>query len=195
MEAIQARTEVDRETLVFDEQPRGALTDHVDGRRITHAYGHRIENGAAILHTEVDGLTISKTLRPDDDGLAVRYVVTAPGGHDGSFAVESSVLPLNLGREVEPEKVETRRDGWIVSQPEGEVGLEASFAPPAEVTHEPLETGSATLEGLQAMHQGSSVRATWELRLRPGETFEVALHLRPVVNRSALSKTSRGVSA
>jgi hypothetical protein len=195
MQAIQARTDVDHDALVFDEQPRGALTDHLDGRRVTQAYGHRIEDGAAILYTEVDGITISKTLRPDDDGLKVHYALTAAAGHEGSFTVESSVLPLNLGREVEPEKVEARSDGWIVSQPEGEVGLEASFDRPAEVTHEPLETGSATLEGLQTMHQGTCVRAKWQLRLRPGETFELGLYLRPVANPDAPSKHDRGVSA
>ncbi|MQA99943.1 MAG: DUF1925 domain-containing protein [Actinobacteria bacterium] len=194
MRAIQARTEMGREPPTFDEQQRGALTDHLDGRRVTQPYEHRIEDGAAIMSTQLDGTTIEKTLRPDDEGLKVNYQLTAAGGHEGSFTMESSVLPLNLGREVEPAKVETRSDGWIVSQSEGEVGLAASFDRPAEVTHEPLETGSATLEGLQTMHQGTSVRTTWELRLRPGERFEVGLHLRPVANPDA-SKTERGVSA
>lgn len=195
MQAIRPRTESDSGTLVFDEGPRGALMDYIDGRPVTGAYDHRIEESAAIMSTEVDGVTIEKTLRPDDAGLEARYVLAASGGHVGSFAVESSVFPLNLGREVVPEKVEMRPHGWIVTQPEGEVGMEASFDPAAEVSHEPLDTGSATLEGLQTMHQGTTVRATWALRLRPGETFEVRLHLRPVVNHEARSKPERGVSA
>jgi hypothetical protein len=63
------------------------------------------------------------------------------------------------------------------------------------VTHEALETGSATLEGLQTMHQGVAVRATWDIDLAEGETFTVELHLHALPNRDAATKEHRGVSA
>lgn len=197
MQAIQARAEIDREPLVFDDHARGALADFVDGARLDHPYEHAIESGGSVrMWTESHGLRIEKAAVADAEELITTYRITRLGEDDpGRFASEASVMPLVLGRDVEDDDVEVLETGWRVTHAEGEVGVEVTVSPPGEVTHEPIETASATLEGLETMHQGTVVTVEWPLELERGESFDIELRWRTITNDRVLTKKERGVSS
>ena len=197
MQAIQAHADVDRESLVFDDHARGALVDFVDGVRLDHTYEHAIESGGSVrMWTESHGLGIEKTAVADAEELITTYRITRLADESPArFATEASVMPLVLGREVKADDVEVFETGWRVTHPEGEVGVEVNVSPPGDVTHEPIETASATLEGLETMHQGTVVTVEWPLELDRGDSFDIELRWRTVVNDSVLTKKERGVSS
>jgi len=109
--------------------------------------------------------------------------------------MESSVMPLVLGRKVESDEIEVTDRGWKVSHPEAEVGIQVDVSVPGTVTSEAIETASATLEGLETMHQGTTVTVEWTLDLETNETLDVELRWRPIVEERALTKKERGVSS
>ncbi|HWL64343.1 MAG TPA: hypothetical protein VNP73_00060, partial [Actinomycetota bacterium] len=115
--------------------------------------------------------------------------------YSGTFASEASVMPLNLGRETQEFSVEVAPSGWRVTQEEAEVSLEVEVDKEPSLTHEPIATASATLEGLKAMAQGVCVTMSWDLELDAGDTFLVETRWRLRVGDVALTKRSRGVSA
>jgi hypothetical protein len=104
-------------------------------------------------------------------------------------------MPLVLGRDVETDDVESTQTSWRVSHPEAEVELRVELSAPATITSEPLETASATLEGLQTMHQGTQVTMRWDVDLAAGDSTTFELRWRPEVNDGALTKKDRGVSS
>jgi len=198
MQASQPRSDVDRDSLVFDEYARGALVDIVDGHRVTDAYEYSVdEGGLARLWTSVDGLRIEKKVSADAEELVAAYEITNDSGsrYEGTFATEASVMPLNLGRELTEIKVEETGSGWRVTQDEAEVVLEVDLGVTARIEHEPIDTASTSLEGLKQMTQGVAVTALWDLALDAGETFSVETRWRLVANTAALTKMERGVSA
>jgi len=197
MEAIQARPDVDRESLVFDDHARGALVDIVDGERVDGAYEYEIEaRGSLRMWTDVRGLRLEKAAVADADDLITTYTVTRTGDENvRRFATEASVMPLVLGRSIDADEVEVTERGWRVSHPEAEVGIEVDMSHPGNVKSQPIETASATLEGLETMHQGTSVTVEWPLDLGRGDSFTVELRWRPVINDNALTKSERGVSS
>ena len=197
MEAIQARADIDRDSLVFDDHARGALVDVVDGERLDHAYEYEVDNGGSLrMWTESHGLRIEKNVVADSEELVTSYRITRIGDEAARrFATEASVMPLVLGRDVDADEVEVTERGWKVSHPEGEVGIQVDVSVAGNVKSQPIETASATLEGLETMHQGTSVNVEWPLDLDRDESFDVELRWRPVVNEKALTKTERGVSS
>jgi alpha-amylase len=197
MQAIQARADVDRDTLVFDEYARGALVDIVDGDRLDHLYDHAIESAGSLrMWTESHGLRIEKTAVADAVELITTYRVTRVADESPrEFAIEASVMPLVLGRDVKADDVEFTKSGWRVTHAEAEVGIEADVSPPGEITSEPIETASATLEGLETMHQGTVVTVSWPLDLDREAALDIELRWRTVVNEKSLTKKERGVSA
>lgn len=197
MEAVQARVDVDRESLVFDDHARGALVDHVDGERLDHPYEYSIEGGGSLrMWTESHGLRIEKTIVADADELISTYRITRLGDDSPRrFASEASVMPLVLGRAVDADEVEVTAAGWKVSHAEAEVGIEVDVTPPGNVKSQPIETASATLQGLETMHQGTSVTVEWPLDLERDGSFDIELRWRTIVNEKALTKTERGVSS
>ncbi|MEA2447507.1 MAG: 4-alpha-glucanotransferase [Actinomycetota bacterium] len=198
MQPIHARVELDREALVFDEHPRGALIDRLNGQRLTHAYNFEIDQGGILrMTTAVDGIKLDKTGTPAGDELIVAYRITNLSGRPfkGPFAIESSVMPLNLGRDVTDDAIDVGPEGWRVSQPEGEVYIDVGLSLEGKTTHETIETASATLEGLMPMKQGMEVTTEWPLDLEQGDMFDLEVRLRPVVNDKALTKKERGVSS
>jgi alpha-amylase len=197
-EPIHARSELDREALVFDEHPRGALIDHLNGQRLTRSYEYQIDQGGTLrMTTAAEGIRIDKTITPSGDELIAAYRLTNVSGRPfrGPFAIESSVMPLNLGRDVTDDTVDAGPDGWRVLQPEGEVHIEAVISLEGKTTYETIETASATLEGLKPMKQGTEIRTEWALDLEHGDAFDLEIRLRPVVNQKALTKKERGVSS
>ncbi len=197
MEAVQARADVDRDSLVFDDHARGALVDIVDGERVDGAYEYEIDAGGSVrMWRDINGLRIEKSAVADADELVTTYRLTKLAD-DGPrrFATEASVMPLVLGRDVDSDDVEVSERGWRVTHSEAEVGIEVDVSVPGNVKFEPIETASATLEGLETMHQGTVVTVDWPLDLDRDETFEVELRWRAVLNDAALTKTERGVSA
>jgi 4-alpha-glucanotransferase len=198
MQASQARGEVDRDALVFDDYGRGALVDFVDGNRLAGPYDYSVDDGGIVtLWTATRGIKVAKQLTADAEELVATYTITNLSGRpfQGSFATETSVLPLNLGREVEEALVESDHNSFRVSQPEAELGLEVGFNRAAEVTGETIVTASATLEGLKPLRQGVAVTTRWDLDLPVHESFNLELRLRPTVNEKALTKVNRGVSS
>ena len=198
MPASSAKAEVDRDALEFDEHRRGALIDIVDGRRVDQPYDFEVpDGGLARLWTTVEGLRIEKKVSADGDELLCVYEITNTSAAriEKSFGSEASVMPLNLGRELEDIELEETPNGWKVVQPEAEVGLEVGVSTPAEITSDKIETAAATLEGLRWMLQGLAVTMSWDLALDPGETFSVETRWKLLVNEAALTKTRRGVSA
>lgn len=197
MEAIQARADVDRESLVFDDHTRGALVDIVDGEYVDRDYEYEIEGGGSLkMWTEVKGLRIEKHAVADAEELLTTYRITRIGDDAARhFATEASVMPLVLGRDVDKDDVEVTERGWKVTHSEAEVGIEVDVSVSGNVTSEPIETASATLEGLETMHQGTVVTVEWPLELERDESFDVELRWRSVVNDKALTKKERGVSA
>ena len=197
MEAIHARADVDRESLVFDDHARGALVDFVDGDRLDHPYEYSVESGGSLqMWTESHGLRIEKNVVADAEELITNYRITRLGEDSPKrFAMEASVMPLVLGRAVDEDDVEITATGWKVSHIEAEVGIEVDVTPPGNIKSQPIETASATLEGLETMHQGTVVGVEWPLDLRRDGTFDIELRWRTVVNEKALTKTERGVSS
>ncbi|MBW3594588.1 MAG: DUF1925 domain-containing protein [Actinobacteria bacterium] len=197
MEAIQARADVDRDSLVFDDRARGALVDIVDGDRIDGPFEYAIADGGSLhMWTTTNGLRIEKIALADADELITTYRLTRVGDRAAKvFAMEASVMPLVLGRSVDADEVVITDRGWKVSHAEAEVGIEVDVSVPGNVKSQPIETASATLEGLETMHQGTAVTMEWPLELDRGESFDVELRWRPVVNDKALTKTERGVSS
>lgn len=198
MEAIQARTEIDREELTFDDHLRAGLVDILDGRRIDQEFDHEIEaDGLIKLRTDVGGITIEKQLGADADDLLV--VLTLTNGSNkhwsGTYASETSIHLLNLGRKTEGEKLDDYPTGWRLYQDEAEISLEVDASQKTDISYEPIETGSATLEGLQKMRQGTAVTMTWRPSLDPGASFSVELRWRMLANPEAAAKKERGVSA
>ena len=197
MEAIQARADVDRESLVFDQRPRGALLDIVNGERVEIPYEYEVDSGGLVrMWVETGGVRIEKTVIGDAEELVTSYRVTRTGDEPvRRFASEASVMPLVLGRRVDADDVEVTPDGWRVTHAEAEVGLWVGVSVPGNVKSQPIETASATLEGLETMHQGTVVTMEWELDLDRGDSFEVELRWRPEVNEKVLTKMERGVSS
>ena len=198
MPASQARAEVERDSLVFDDTRRGALLDSIDGIRIDSAYDYEVEaGGLARMWVVAKGLEISKRVSADADELLCVYEITNVSGtqFQGRFSSEASVMPLNLGREVEGISIEAGPSGWRVEQPDAEVLLEVDVGTPARIDTEVVRTASATLEGLQWMPQGMAVTMSWDLTLGAGEEWSVETRWRLVVNDAALTKQERGVSA
>jgi hypothetical protein len=198
MKVSQTRSQIDRDSLIFDEFGRGALIDILDGDRLIGPYDYIVDDGGIVtLWTATKGIKVTKKLTADAEELVATYTITNHSGRHfkGSFATETSVLPLNLGREVEDAQVESNHNSWRVSQAEAELGIEVSHSRPAEVTNETIVTASATLEGLKPMRQGVAVAARWSLDLPVNESFGVELRLRPLVNEKALTKANRGVSS
>jgi hypothetical protein len=198
MEPIQARVELDRDSLVFDEYERGALVDHLNGRRLTHAYEFEVDQGGTLrMTTAVNGIRIDKTITPSADELIAAYKITNLSGRPfkGPFAVESSVMPLNLGREVADDEVDADATGWTARQEQGEVNIEFGFSLEGKTSYETIETASATLEGLKPMKQGTEIVTEWALSLEQGEAFDLEVRMRPVPNEKALTKKERGVSS
>jgi hypothetical protein len=198
MQASQARGQIDRDSLVFDEYGRGALVDFVNGDRLAGPYDYTVDDGGIVtLWSATQGIKVAKQLTADADDLVAAYTITNLSGRPfkGSFAIETSVLPLNLGREVEEAHVESDHNSFRVTQPEAEVGLEVGFNQPAEITAETIVTVSATLEGLKPLRQGVAVSTRWALDLPVNESFNLELRLRPSVNEKALTKVNRGVSS
>src|SRR5918999_1040614 len=197
MQTSQARGQIDRDSLVFDEYGRGALVDFVDGNRLAGPYDYTVDDGGIVtLWTATQGIKVAKQLTADAEELVAAYTITNLSGRPfkGSFAIETSVLPLNLGRDVEEAHVESDDNSFRGSQPEAELGLEVGFNRPAEVAGENIVTASATLEGLRPLRQGVAVTTRWALDLPVNESFSVELRLRPTVNEMALTKVDRGVS-
>lgn len=202
MPALQARAEVDRDSLMFDEAPLGALIDLIDGRRL-EGYECSIESDSAVFITRRgDSLEIRKEITADEDGLRCTHTLTniarrgARGGNKTfRFESETSALPLSLGRGTVAGELEVTPTGWRLEQPDGEVGIEVTCEPAGDVTSRSIETASATLEGLATMRQGTTVTTTWELLIPPRGSRTIVQVLRPIVSPTATHKPDRGVSA
>ena len=198
MQAIQARSDVDRDTLRFDPEGTGALLDSVDGKRLVQPYDINVEDDTVVLSTRHgERLEIIKRLASASGALVAGYTLRNLGPQAKlvfGFSSEAFVTPLNLGRESEY-KAEHIEAGVRVAEAEGEVGVEITFSvAPDTIETEVVETAAATLEGLQMMSQGVRVRPTWNLVVDPGEAFTFAISLRPVVT-TLEDKAERGVSA
>jgi 4-alpha-glucanotransferase len=196
MEALRARAETDRRALVFDEDGTGALIDLIDGERVTDAYDYEVLTGGVRAWIDRGPVRIEKRIQVDDQGLAITIGVTniSSSSYAGTYAVESFVAPLNLGRGLDDATVEVGEAGWRVCGPEAEVCLDALIDPPGKTSWEPVKSASATLEGLQEMPQGTRVVTAWALDLRPGEAHTVTMSLRPRPT-GIRDKKNRGVSA
>lgn len=192
MAVIHARSDVDRDSLTFDEAPLGGLVDVVDGARVGQRYDYAVRDNALVFTASIDGLDIRKRLRATDKGLSCSYTLSGSGSHE--FAVETSVLPLNLGRDTGTGDLTVTDSGWRVTESEAEVGLEIRATSGFEITEDLIETASATLEGLQTMPQGRTVGMTWTVDLDAADTtIEIELRARP--NPDAPNKKEPGVSA
>jgi 4-alpha-glucanotransferase len=198
MQAAQARGELDRTKLVFDEEGRGALIDLVDGRRVSQAFDHEVQAAGLVrMWTTFDGLEIRKQVQPDGDELLTTLCVTNRRKEPfaGSYGTEAFVMPLNLGREARPDEVRTTDFGWTALQPEGEVALEVSASVPGKIAHEPIASAAATLEGMRQMHQATRLAIEWQLDLAPRASFEVELRWRVLPSERFPKKNDAGVGA
>ena len=196
MAASQARSDVDASQLRFDERRLGGLVDLIDGEPLEDRFLWSIQDGSLACEVSGRGLTIFKRFDVGSDGLLCS-ILLAPrgtGGFKGKYALETSAIPLNLGRDTSADTFEVTPEGWILSQPEGEVGLEVRMEPPGVTTAEPIETASTSLEGLQTMFQGTIVTTEWELDLADGVMFQIDLVMSPLP-RSDAKKHEPGVSA
>ena len=193
MAVIHARSEVDRDSLVFDENALGGLVDLLDGRRIGEHYDYEVRDEALVFTATVDGTTVEKTLHGSETGIACTYRLE--GSSSVSFTVETSALPLNLGRDTGTGELAVDRDGWRVTEAEAEVGLDVRATPGFEITEDVIETASATLEGLQTLPQGRTVGMTWTLDLVKGEPEVLEIQMRALINPEAGHKKEPGVSA
>ncbi len=195
MAASQARSDVDPSTLTFDDRRLGGLVDLVDGETVTARYEWDLQDDELHCRTHHAGLDIEKTFTAIDEGLECAHRIAAPRGFTGTFSVETAALPLNLGRDTAKDEGIETESGWSLGQPEAEVTLEARSEPRAQVSAEPIETASTSLEGLQKMFQGTVVTSSWQLDLGPRETFQIRHVLVPRPQEANLSKKERGVSA
>ncbi|MGH2729789.1 MAG: alpha-amylase/4-alpha-glucanotransferase domain-containing protein [Actinomycetota bacterium] len=196
MAAAQPRVEVDRDSLVFDDHLRGVV-DLIDDKPMRGPYDYDVvDQGMVRLWSDDDELRVAKAVSADAEELITLHTLTNLSGtqRSGSFGIEASVLPLNLGRGVPPDIVEHDRHRWLIHQAECEVALEASFSEPAEVSFEAIATSSATLEGLEEMRQGTAVTTTWAFDLAPQESWSVELRWKLILNEG-MDKKERGVSA
>ena len=198
MDAVQARSTVDRDTLTFDEEARGALIDLIDGERFLAPFAHEVDVAGMVRMTALAGtLEIAKDISADGDELITRLAVTNQGedAFAGSYGTEAFVMPLNLGRDASADEVQTTDLGWTVLQPEGEVALEVTASMPGKVSHEPVVSAAATLEGMQEIHQSTRLAIEWQLDLAPGSRFEVELRWRVLPSSKFPMKNDSGVSA
>ena len=193
----RTRSEVDARSLTFDDRRLRSLIDLIDGAELTERFEWTTDATSVTCTTESRDLRITKTFEARTDGLActIRVMNTGPSTFLGSYGSETSALPLNLGRDTTKDLFEHDNDGWSLTQPEGEVGLRVLVEPACALTAEPIETASASLEGLQTMFQGTIVTATWGLELSPRATFEVRQVLVPRPQPENLNKKEPGVSA
>lgn len=193
MGAAAARTDIDTSDLVFDEGARAGLFDDLGGEPIP-SYALDVKGDDVVLVAGSAGLAIEKRFVATEEGLWVRYSLTASDRVRTTFSSTSSVLPLCLGRDTQDSLVDIDASGCLIRVPEGEVGLRISWTVPPELNQETIETHSATLEGLLPMRQGAEIRLSWTVDLERDETFEVELTLAPVVAAQD-GKTDLGVSA
>ena len=196
MEASQARTAVDTSALKFDERGLGGLVDLIDGRALDNRYRWSIDGASVACEVTERGLSIFKKFTAGVGGLecSILLAPTGTGGFRGTYANETAAIPLNLGRDTSVDAFRPSSEGWSLTQPEGEVGLEVTTRPPGQTTAEPIETASTSLEGLQTMFQGTVVTTVWDLDLSDGEMFEITHLLAPRL-RPARDKTEPGVCA
>ena len=197
MAASGARGEVVGDPLKFDERRLGGLVDLFDGDLLASPYEMKIEDRSVVLSARHGDLEIVKTLRATEAGLECLHRV-ANGGSSRvrtAFASETAAVPLNLGRDTERDEVVESTSGWELSQPEAEVILTVTVEPMGQITSEPIETASTSLDGLQKMFQGTIVTTTWTLDLGPGETFDVRQTLSARVQEHNIGKKEPGVSA
>lgn len=189
MPALQARADVDRDSLTFDESPLGGLIDLIDGERVTD-YELEVDGDKVRFRATIGEVTVSKEMSASDEGMVCRY------GIDSSkalrFGIETSAIPLNLGRAAPETSVANTEDGWRLEQSESEVGLRAVCTPGFELLARPIETASATLEGLQMMPQGVTVTLMWDL---PAGESLLEIELIPEIDPEAGNKKEPGVSA
>jgi hypothetical protein len=195
MAASAPSSDVDRASLIFDDRPLGGLVDVIDGLPVTARCEWQLDGSGLTTTTEERSLAITKRFRATLEGLECEQTVTARGEFRGTFSSETAALPLNLGRDTTRNELVASTTGWTLVQPEGEVALNVSLEPMGKVTGEPIETASASLEGLQKMFQGTIVTTTWDLDLGPGESFEIRQVLRPRIHNENLGKKEPGVSA
>ena len=197
MTASGARSEVIGGSLTFDERRLGGLVDLFDGDLLASPYEMTIEDRSVVLSAHHGDLEIVKTLRATDTGLECVHRLTNSGFMRlrMTFASETAAVPLNLGRDTERDEVIESTSGWGLSQSEAEVTLVVSVEPVGQITSEPIETASASLDGLQKMFQGTIVTTTWVLDLGPGETFDVRQTLSTQVQEHNIGKKEPGVSA
>ena len=197
MTASGARSEVIGDSLTFDERRLGGLVDLFDGDLLGSPYEMTIEGRSVVLSALHGDLEIVKTLRATATGLECVHKLTngGPNRVRMAFASETAAVPLNLGRETERDEVVDSTSGWELSQPEAEVALAMTVEPMGQITSEPIETASTSLDGMQKMFQGTIVTTTWELDLGPGETFDVRQTLVVRVQEHNIGKKEPGVSA
>jgi hypothetical protein len=196
MAASQARSDVDAASLTFDDRRLGGLVDLINRDVVTQRFGWTVDGSAVICTATVGELELTKTFDPNAEGLECRVRLRNAGTATfrGTYSSETAALPLNLGRDTGQDLFEPNEQGWVLSQPEGEVGLAVALSPVGELTAEPIETASTSLEGLQTMFQGTIVTASWPVELGPGETFEVRQTLKPSVQGANSGKKAPGVS-
>ena len=196
MTASGARAEIIGDALTFDERRLGGLVDLVDGDLLASPYQMTIADRSVVLSARHGDLEIVKTLRATGSGLECVHRLTNGGSMRlrASFASETAAVPLNLGRDTERDQVIESASGWGLSQPEAEVTLAVTVEPMGQVSSEPIETASTSLDGLQKMFQGTIVTTTWALDLGPGETFEVRQTLAARVQEHNIGKKEPGVS-
>lgn len=187
----------DREDLPFDDAPLGACIDLVDGRRVDKLYEVEIEGPHVTFVVETRGIRIVKRFTALSSALVCQRVIGNPSDSTVHVTLgsETAVIPLNLGRGTSETEIVATEEGWRAFQPEAEVVLELKQSPPGRLETVAIDTASATLEGLQTMHQGAAVTTTWDLDIAPGESAEIAEVLIPVVTPEGRNKKERGVSA
>lgn len=197
MVASAARNDRDIASLTFDERRLGGLVDLIDDRVISGRFEWSTDGSSVACTLKHGDLELHKTFHADDVGLACSMRITNLGNKSfhGRYASETAALPLNLGRDTTQDSFETIDGGWRLFQEEGEVDLEVTSDEPTTLTSEPIETASASLEGLQTMFQGTIVTSSWDLDLAAGETFEVRQVLVPRARPENRHKKEPGVSA
>ncbi|HEV3473373.1 MAG TPA: alpha-amylase/4-alpha-glucanotransferase domain-containing protein [Actinomycetota bacterium] len=197
MPAVQARADVDRDSLTFDEQPLGGCIDLIDGTRLDAAWKVTLDGPHVTFTAEVDSLRFEKRFTPMSAALVCQRRVTnvSRGSRAFDFASQTAVLPLNLGRDDQTTGVTLTDEGWVASQAEAEVELEVKCTPAATIGWTTIESASATLEGLMPMHQGVVVEARWAVDLEPGASIHIDEILVPRVRPDAGEKKEPGVTA
>lgn len=197
MVASHARSAFETGSLTFDERRLGGLIDLIEGDPVDARFEWVTDGSSVTCSTETRGLSVEKTFEARDDGLACTVRITNSGmaPFHGSYGSETAALPLNLGRDTAKDLFEQTQIGWTLTQPEGEVGLDVTVQPRGVLTTESIQTASTSLEGLQAMFQGTIVTATWNVHLAPGQAFEVDQLLVPRPQPENFDKKDPGVSS